>query len=186
MNNNLLFLLQLITGLTLPIGNVMASDTDCPDTLNFTMRTLGGKTEVNLCKESLGKVVLIVNTASKCGYTYQYDGLESLYRNYKDMGLVVVGFPSNDFGGQEPGTEKQIQAFCRLTYGVEFPMFEKTRVAKHHAGPVYQMLGTLAGEFPQWNFHKYILDRNGNLIASFNSKVEPQGKEITNTLKGLF
>ena len=186
MKTKLLFLLTLITGLALPVGQATASNSACPDTLNFTMRTLAGDRQVNLCKEYLGKVVLIVNTASKCGYTYQYDGLESLYRNYKDRGLVVVGFPSNDFGGQEPGTEKQIQAFCRLTYGVEFPMFEKTRVAQHHAGPVYQLLGALAGEFPQWNFHKYILDRNGNLIASFNSKVEPQGKEITNTLKGLF
>ena len=104
MNNKLLFLLILITGLGLPIGNATASDTHCPDTLNFTMRTLAGDRQVNLCEEYLGKVVLIVNTASKCGYTYQYEGLESLYRNYKDMGLVVVGFPSNDFGGQEPGT----------------------------------------------------------------------------------
>lgn len=186
MKSILLFSLALMSSLTIPTSNAATSSTGCPETLNFTMRTLGGEKEVNLCKEYLGKVVLVVNTASKCGYTYQYDGLEALYRKYKDMGLVVVGFPSNDFGGQEPGTEKQIQAFCRLTYGVEFPMYEKTRVAKFHADPIYQTLGTLAGEFPQWNFHKYILDRDGNLIASFNSKVEPQGKEIINTLKGLF
>lgn len=186
MKSNILFLLILIGSLALPTSNVAASEMNCPETLNFTMRTLGGEQQVNLCEEYLGKVVLIVNTASKCGYTYQYDGLESLYRKHKDKGLVVMGFPSNDFGGQEPGTEKQIQAFCRLTYGVEFPMFEKTRVAKHHADPLYQVLGVLAGEFPQWNFHKYILDRDGNLIASFNSRVEPQGKEIINTLEGLF
>jgi glutathione peroxidase len=186
MKINSLFLLLLMQGLMLPVSNVMASDSTCPDTLHFTMRTLDGEKEVNLCHEYRGKVVLIVNTASQCGYTYQYEGLESLYRQYKDRGLVVLGFPSNDFGGQEPGTAKQIQAFCRLTYGVEFPMFEKSRVARHHADPVYQMLGTLAGEFPQWNFHKYVLDRHGNLIASYSSSVEPQSREIINTLKSLF
>lgn len=186
MKANMLFLMLLVSVLIIPVGNVAASDKDCPETLNFTMRTLAGDQHINLCQEYLGKVVLVVNTASKCGYTYQYDGLEALYRKYKNKGLVVVGFPSNDFGGQEPGTEKQIQAFCRLTYGVEFPMFEKTRVTKFNADPFFKTLGSLAGEFPQWNFHKYILDRDGNLVASFSSKDEPQGKEIINTIEGLF
>jgi len=186
MNTISLFLLTFVVTIFIPAEDLSASETACPQTLNFTMRTLGSDREVNLCNEYLGKVIVVVNTASKCGYTYQYEGLESLYNNYKDKGLVVVGFPSNDFGGQEPGTEKQIQTFCRLTYGVEFPMFEKTRVAKHHADPIYQVLGSLAGEYPQWNFHKYILDRNGNLIASFNSRIEPQSKEVINTLEGLF
>lgn len=186
MNPIALFLLPFSVAIFIPSTGVAASETACPQTLNFTMRTLGSDQEVNLCKEYLGKVVLVVNTASKCGYTYQYEGLESLYRNYKNKGLVVVGFPSNDFGGQEPGTEKQIQSFCRLTYGVEFPMFEKTRVAKYHADPLYQVLGSLAGEYPQWNFHKYVLDRNGNLVASYNSKVEPQSQQIIRTLEGLF
>ena len=186
MNTISLFLITFVVTIFLPAENLSASETACPQTLNFTMRTLGSDQEVNLCNQYLGKVIVVVNTASKCGYTYQYEGLESLYNNYKDKGLVVVGFPSNDFGGQEPGTEKQIQTFCRLTYGVEFPMFEKTRVAKHHADPIYQVLGSLAGEYPQWNFHKYILDRNGNLIASFNSRIEPQSKEVINTLEGLF
>lgn len=186
MNTISLFLITFVVTIFIPAKNLSASETACPQTLNFTMRTLGSDREVNLCKEYLGKVIVVVNTASKCGFTYQYEGLESLYRHYKDRGLVVVGFPSNDFGGQEPGTEKQIQTFCRLTYGVEFPMFEKTRVAKHHADPIYQLLGSLAGEYPQWNFHKYILDRNGNLVASFNSRIEPQSKEVINTLEGLF
>jgi glutathione peroxidase len=186
MNTISLFLITFVVTIFIPAENLSASETACPQTLNFTMRTLGSDQEVNLCNQYLGKVIVVVNTASKCGYTYQYEGLESLYNNYKDKGLVVVGFPSNDFGGQEPGTEKQIQTFCRLTYGVEFPMFEKTRVAKHHADPIYQVLGSLAGEYPQWNFHKYILDRNGNLIASFNSRIEPQSKEVINTLEGLF
>jgi glutathione peroxidase len=157
----------------------------CPITLDFTKRALASDQEVNLCKEYLGKVVLVVNTASKCGYTPQYDGLEALYRKYKDRGLVVLGFPSNDFGGQEPGSEKQIQNFCRLTYGVEFPMFEKTRAAKANADPIYRTLGDMAGEYPQWNFHKYVLDRQGRLIASYNSRIEPQSKTVIETIERL-
>jgi glutathione peroxidase len=157
----------------------------CPITLDFTKRTLASDQDVNLCKEYLGKVVLVVNTASKCGYTPQYEGLEALYRKYKDKGLVVLGFPSNDFGGQEPGSEKQIQDFCRLTYGVEFPMFEKTRAAKANADPIYRTLGDMAGEYPQWNFHKYVLDRQGRLIASYNSRIKPQSKTVIETIERL-
>ena len=157
----------------------------CPETLNFTKKTLAGDETVNLCKKYLGKVVLVVNTASKCGYTYQYEGLEELYKNYSSRGFVVLGFPSNDFGRQEPGTAKQIADFCRLTYSVKFPMFEKTHVAKGNADPIYQSLGTLAGEFPGWNFHKYILDRDGRLVASFNSRVEPKSRKIIETIEKL-
>jgi len=157
----------------------------CPSTLNFSKRTLAGDQTFNLCAAYLGKVIVVVNTASKCGYTYQYEGLETLYRKYKDRGLVVVGFPSNDFGGQEPGTENQIQSFCRLTYGVEFPMFEKTHAAKANANPLYKTLGELAGEYPAWNFHKYILDRNGRLVASFNSRVEPLSRQLINIVEKL-
>ncbi|WP_455201446.1 glutathione peroxidase [Kaarinaea lacus] len=188
MKSNRLFLLilfNLFAASMIPTAVMAESEMSCPDTLNFTKRTLAGEKEVNLCKEYLGKVVVVVNTASKCGYTYQYEGLEGLYRKYKDKGLVVIGFPSNDFGGQEPGTEKQIQDFCRLTYGVEFPMFEKTRVSRYNAGPVYKTLAKISGEYPQWNFHKYVLDRNGKLVASFNSKVEPQGNRMITTIEGL-
>lgn len=180
-----LFLFAFLGFMTLHISNAAAADIACPETLNFTKRTLAGDSEVNLCKEYLGKVVVVVNTASKCGYTYQYDGLEALYRKYKARGLVVIGFPSNDFGGQEPGTEKQIQAFCRLTYGVKFPMYEKTKTSRSNAGPIYKTLARLSGEYPQWNFHKYVLDRNGKLVASFNSKVEPQSTKIISTIEGL-
>jgi glutathione peroxidase len=166
-------------------GAAVASEKVCPETLNFTKRTLAGDQEVNLCKAYLGKVVVVVNTASKCGYTYQYEGLEALYRKYKDKGLVVLGFPSNDFGGQEPGTEKQIQDFCRLTYGVEFPMFEKTHASRHNADALYKTMAKLSGVYPQWNFHKYVLDRNGKLVASFNSRVEPQGSEMISIIEEL-
>ena len=124
----------------LALFTISGSALACPETLNFSKRTLAGDQYVNLCEKYAGKVVLVVNTASKCAYTPQYDGLEKLYREYKDRGLVVLGFPSNDFGGQEPGTEKQIQTFCRLTYGVEFPMYEKTRVREGVAGPFYEHL----------------------------------------------
>lgn len=145
----------------------------CPATLDVQVRELAGKSEVNLCEQYLGKVVLVVNTASKCGFTPQYEGLEALYRGYRDRGLVVLGFPSNDFGGQEPGTESQVQKFCRLTYGVKFPMFAKTRVRPPDADPLYRALSKAAGEAPAWNFHKYLLDRQGNLVGSYSSRVEP-------------
>lgn len=185
MNIKYLIIMMIVTFFGSSATSFAAETSECPETLNFTKRTLAGKESVNLCKEYLGKVVVVVNTASKCGYTYQYEGLEALYRKYKDKGLVVIGFPSNDFGGQEPGNEKQIQDFCRLTYGVEFPMFEKTHASRYNADPLYQILGKLSGEFPQWNFHKYVLDRNGKLVASFNSRVEPQGSKMITTIEEL-
>ena len=157
----------------------------CPETLNFNKRQLAGEKVVNLCEAYQDKVVLIVNTASKCGYTYQYEGLESIYRKYKDRGLVVLGFPSNDFAAQEPGNEAQIQSFCRNTYSVEFPMFEKSRVRKGVAEPLYETLASLSGEYPKWNFHKYLLDRSGKLVGSFASRIEPDGKEITSAIEEL-
>jgi len=178
---NLLFLTLLILLFT-PIP-VQAGQ--CPDTLAHTKRSLADDKEVNLCETYLGKVVLIVNTASKCGYTYQYDGLEALYRDYQDRGLVVLGFPSNDFGNQEPGTEQQIQHFCRLTYGVQFPMFEKTQVARGTRDPLYKALAEQAGEYPRWNFHKYLLDRNGKLVGSFPSNVEPRGQQLIQAIEKL-
>jgi glutathione peroxidase len=130
-------------------------------------------------------VLLIVNTASKCGYTPQYEGLEKMYKQYRSRGLVVVGFPSNDFGGQEPGSEQQIANFCRLSYGVEFPMFEKTPTAREHAHPLYQALGKASGQFPQWNFHKYLIDREGNLAGSFPSAVEPYAPRLIQRIEQL-
>ena len=157
----------------------------CPDTLSFTKRLLNSEAEVDLCERYLGKVVLIVNTASKCGYTYQYDGLESLYRRYRERGLVVLGFPSNDFGGQEPGSEGQIQSFCRLTYGIQFPMFEKTRAAAGSADPLFRVLAERAGEYPRWNFHKYLLDREGRLVKSFSTRTEPESAEVVAAIEAL-
>lgn len=156
---------------------------DCPATLNFTLRTLGTDKEVNLCQEYRGKVVLIVNTASKCGFTPQFEGLEKLYKDYKDRGFMVLGFPSNDFANQDPGSEQEIENFCRLTYGVQFPMFEKTHAAKENASPIYQTLGALAGEYPAWNFHKYLLNTKGELIGSFTSFVKPQNEQLVKLIE---
>jgi glutathione peroxidase len=157
----------------------------CPPTLDFELRKLNSEERVNLCESYLGKVVLIVNTASKCGFTPQYEGLETLYDRYKDRGLVVLGFPSNDFGGQEPGTEAQIQEFCRLTYSVRFPMFEKVRAARANASPLYYTLGEMSGEYPSWNFHKYLIDRNGRLVASFPTRTSPLSTQVTGAIEEL-
>lgn len=154
-----------------------AGSAACPDLLDHTFNRLQTGEAQSLCQYR-GKVVLVVNTASRCGYTYQYEGLEKLYRRYKDRGLVVLGFPSNDFGGQEPGTNKQVAEFCRTTYGIEFPMYEKTTVSKLAANPLYAQLVAQSGAAPKWNFHKYLIDRTGKRVRSFGSDVEPDGGEL--------
>jgi glutathione peroxidase len=125
-----------------------------------------------------GKVSLVVNVASKCGYTPQYDGLEKLQREMKDKNFNVLGFPSNDFGGQEPGTAEEIQTFCKLTYDVTFPMFEKVVTkAGTNQSPLYSFLGQ-SGQLPAWNFSKYVIDRNGHIVAFFPSQVTPESPEL--------
>jgi glutathione peroxidase len=146
--------------------------------LDQDFRKLASNEEVNLCETYSGKVVLVVNTASKCGNTPQYDGLEKLYSQYGEDGLVVLGFPSNDFMGQEPGTENQIEEFCRLTYGVEFPMFEKTAVKKKNADPFFAALAESSGTYPTWNFHKYLIGRDGELISQFSPRTQPYDEKL--------
>jgi len=158
----------------------------CPAALDFSKRLLGSDEQVHLCQRYRGKVVLVVNTASKCGFTPQYEGLESLYERYRERGLEVLGFPSNDFGGQEPGTEQQIQQFCRLSYGVRFPMFEKTRAASAGADPLYRELAAQAGgQYPRWNFHKYLLDREGRVVRGFDTRVAPLSDEVVRAIESL-
>ena len=157
---------------------------ECPPLLQHTFNQLQTGEAQSLCRYQ-GKVLLIVNTASRCGYTPQFDGLEALYRKYKDRGLVVLGFPSNEFGGQEPGSNKEIAEFCRTTYGVEFPMFEKTSVARLETQPLYASLVKATGEAPKWNFHKYVVDRDGKPVASFVSDVEPSDRELTRLIERL-
>ena len=125
-----------------------------------------------------GKVILVVNTASFCGFTSQYEGLEKLYARLKDQGLVVLGFPSNDFGAQEPGSDQEIADFCRLTYGVEFPMVAKTVVKGRNANPFYQKLAEITGSTPKWNFHKYLINRDATQVIAYTSFTKPDDKDL--------
>jgi len=157
----------------------------CDDNSRFVKRRLDSDQRDDICQTYRGKVMLVVNTASRCAFTEQYDGLEKLYADYRERGLEVVGFPSNDFGNQEPGSEKTIKSFCSLTYGVRFPMYEKTRVKGDEADPLYKSLATAAGQSPRWNFHKYLIDRDGRLAGSFSSFVEPQSETLTQAIEKL-
>jgi len=156
------------------LANAPAGSADaCPPLLRHSFAPIQGGPAQSLCQYQ-GRVVLIVNTASQCGYTRQYEGLESLYKKYRDRGLVVLGFPSNDFGGQEPGSNQQIEEFCRTVYGVQFPMFEKANAARLADNPLYADLVTRTGQSPKWNFHKYLIDRSGQRVSSYPSAVEPR------------
>lgn len=160
------------------------ADESCSSALSFTKTPLGGKTPVNLCESYQGKVLLVVNTASFCGFTPQYKALESLYQKYQNRGFHVLGFPSNDFGQQEPGDDKAIKDFCDATYKVKFPMFKKTKVAEHHADPLYRELARQSnGSYPQWNFHKYLIDREGKVIADFASPVTPDDPRVLKAIE---
>lgn len=187
----LLTLFLMTIAMNLNAGSAKASNpdmtktaTDCPAALNFTMRALDEEREVNLCEEYKGKLVMIVNTASKCGFTGQFEGLENLYSKYKDRGFVILGFPSNDFANQDPGSEKEVAEFCRLTYGVKFPMFEKTRAAKANASPIYQTLAELAGgKYPKWNFYKYVISPEGEMIGNYSSFTKPNAKRLVKLIE---
>jgi glutathione peroxidase len=146
----------------------------------LTLKRLDGKTES--LSEYKGKVVLVVNVASKCGFTKQYTGLQKLYTDYKDKGFVILGLPSNDFGGQEPGTEAEIATFCSTTYGVTFPMFEKVVTKAEGQSAIYTFLTQKEG-LPKWNFHKYLVGKDGQVIASFPSKVTPDSKELLDAIE---
>lgn len=154
-----------------------ASAGECPALLNHSFPGLVDGKPQSLCQYQ-GKVILVVNTASFCGYTSQYDGLEKLYARLKGNGLVVLGFPSNDFGEQEPGSSKEIADFCRLTYGVEFPMLGKTVVKGKDANPFYRKLADITGSTPGWNFHKYLINRDATQVLSFGSATKPEDKEL--------
>ena len=165
------------------MSSTLAFGAPCGALLDHTVTDLSGGKE-NLCQYA-GKVVLVVNTASYCGYTPQYKGLEALHEKYKSKGLVVLGFPSNDFGQQEPGTDKEIADFCDRTYSVKFPMFSKTSVKEAGGSPVFDGLATATGQRPKWNFHKYLIGRDGTTVASFPSKVEPESPEFVSKLEEL-
>ncbi len=154
----------------------------CPAVLKHQFPRLQDDVPQDLCQYA-GKVMLVVNTASYCGFTTQYEGLEALYARYQPKGLVVVGFPSNDFGQQEPGNAKQIADFCFNTYGVKFPMMAKTVVSGAQASTFYKSLATATNSPPRWNFHKYLIDRQGKVVASFPSKVTPDSTELVSAVE---
>ena len=154
--------------------------------LDYTVKDIDGH-DVNL-NQYKGKVVLLVNVASKCGYTPQYKGLEALYEKYKDKGLVVIGFPANNFKGQEPGSDEQIKEFCTSKYNVTFPMMSKVSVKGDDKAPLYKFLteaptaGAYAGDI-EWNFTKFVVDRDGKVAARFKSKVTPESPELTGAVE---
>jgi len=151
--------------------------------LAHSYRPLAGKHPVDMAKAYHGDVLLIVNTASKCGFTPQFEALEAMHARYAAQGFAVLGFPSADFKGQEFADEKQIQEFCTLTYGVKFPMFEKVHVVGPQATPIYKDLLAATGEAPEWNFHKYVVGRDGKVVASFPSKLAPDDPAITRVIE---
>ena len=159
-----------------------AAPASCPALLNQTFKRLQDDAPQNLCQYQ-GKVVLVVNTASYCGFTSQYEGLEKLYAKYGGKGLVVLGFPSNDFGKQEPGNAKEIADLCYNTYGVKFPMFAKSVVSGANPNPLHASLIKATGKEPKWNFTKYLIDRNGKVIEHYPSKVTPEDKQLVGKIE---
>lgn len=153
----------------------------CPASLRHTFPRLQDEKPQSLCQYR-GKVALVVNTASYCGFTPQYQGLEALYAKYKDEGLVVLGFPSNDFA-QESGSNKDIADFCENTFGVKFPMFGKSTVRGPGANPLFQQLAEKTGRQPLWNFHKYLIGRDGAIVASYTSLTDPTDKTLLRDIR---
>lgn len=158
----------------------MAAAASCLPLYNHQFTTLQGE-KVNLC-DYQDKTILVVNTASKCGFTPQFDALEGLYSKYKDKGLLVVGFPSNDFK-QELTDNKQIGDFCKLTYAVKFPMISKSSVTGANANPLYKQLIEKTGQAPQWNFYKYVILPGGKDVTVYSSEVTPDSPEILGKIK---
>lgn len=152
----------------------------CLELYNHQLTTLQGD-KINLC-DYQDKPILVVNTASKCGFTPQFEALEALYSTYKDKGLLVIGFPSNDFR-QEPGNDKQIGDFCKLTYAVKFPMMTKSSVTGWNANPFYQQLNAKTGQSPKWNFYKYVILPGGKEVYAYDSLVKPDSAEILAKIK---
>jgi glutathione peroxidase len=172
--------LMVFLGVVLLINlNTAQANTDtpaCPKILQHTVARLQDEKPQALCQYA-GQVVVIVNTASFCGFTPQYKGLEALYAKYKERGLVVLGFPSNDFS-QEPDSNAKIADFCENTFGVKFPMFVKTTVRGTDASPLFKQLAAQTGTTPKWNFYKYVISRDGKRIESYSSMTGPQDKNF--------
>jgi len=177
----------LIISLMVVIVTFQAEEQNMNSIYDFEMINIQGDT-LKL-SEYTGKVMLIVNTASKCGFTYQYEGLEKLYETYKDSGFVILGFPANNFLKQEPGSDKEIATFCHINYGVTFPMFSKISVKGKDMHPLYKYLTSketnpeFSGKI-SWNFNKFLISKEGKIINRFGSKVKPKSKKIIEAIEG--
>lgn len=179
----ILFIAFTIFALLIPHQEV--SSMSSQNVHSFTMKTIDGKDQP--LSEYKGKTLLVVNVASKCGFTPQYKGLEELYVKYKDRGLVVQGFPANNFMGQEPGTDAEIKEFCSLKYGVSFPMFSKISVKGKNIDPLYEYLTTQSGFDGDiaWNFNKFLVNKDGQVVARFGSRNEPLSKELIDKIEEI-
>lgn len=171
-----------VAGLATASASLAQTPLACPSLLQHQFPRLQDDAPQNLCQYA-GKVVLVVNTASYCGFTGQYQGLEAMYAKYQGRGLVVLGFPSNQFGQQEPGSSKDIADFCFNTYGVKFPMFAKSDVKGASKNALYAQLVKATGLEPQWNFNKYLVDRTGKVVASYPSDVEPESTQLVSAVE---
>ena len=160
-----------------------AAPAACPALLRHEFARLQDEKPQPLCQYA-GQVLLVVNTASYCGFTPQYKALEALYERYRARGLVVLGFPSNDFA-QETGSNQQIAEFCESTFGVKFPMFAKSHVTGPGATPFYKLLAQQGGQAPRWNFHKYLIDRQGRVVGTYASMVDPQSRALVQRIEAL-
>ena len=169
------------TPAVVPAPTVLPVPANCPALLQHTVLRLQDEQPQSLCQYS-GKVLLVVNTASYCGFTGQYEGLEALHKRYQPQGLVVLGFPSNDFA-QEGGDNAQIAAFCENTFGVKFPMFAKSSVKGDGASPLYRQLAQQTGKVPRWNFYKYLVGRDGQVIDSYSSLTAPDNAGLVRAVE---
>lgn len=174
---------QTVLAQTPSSATASATDAACPKLLQHTLLRLQDEKPQALCQYA-GQVVLVVNTASYCGFTSQYKGLESLYARYKDRGLVVLGFPSNDFS-QEPDSNTRIADFCENTYGVKFPMFAKSSVRGPQANDLFKQLATQTDTPPRWNFYKYLISRDGQTVKAFNAMTGPQDRDLVKVLEKM-
>lgn len=154
----------------------------CPAVLDSTQRALNSTNDVNLCESFQGKVLLVVNTASQCGFTGQFEQLEQLHNQFKDRGFSVVGFPSNDFN-QDRGSEERTAKVCYLDFGVTFPMMARSSVKGQQANPVFDEIAKQSGVTPKWNFYKYLIDKNGSVIGVFSSGISPTDSKITQMIE---
>ena len=173
----------LVLALVLALILGLAQQSVASSVYDYTLPSIDGG-ELDLAAFE-GQPLLLVNTASQCGFTPQYDGLQSLWETYKDRGLVVIGVPSNDFGGQEPGAREDIKEFCSVNFDVDFPMSDKVVVRGANAHPIYQWLAATLGASsrPRWNFYKYLIDANGQPVAYFSSMTRPNSSKITKAIE---